>query len=61
MQAIQQGGAKALRGQVGQAASGMAAQTVGAMVPKLPASLPSMPSLKSLATPPGGQTPGFAG
>jgi type VI secretion system secreted protein VgrG len=33
----------------------MAAQTVGAMVPKLPAPLPSMPTL------PLGQTPGFAG
>ncbi|MFS2100437.1 type VI secretion system Vgr family protein [Variovorax sp. Varisp85] len=55
VQAIQQGGAKALLGQVGQAAGGMAAQTVGAMVPKLPAPLPSMPTL------PLGQTPGFAG
>eukprot|EP01035_Chromulina_nebulosa_P039375 gene39375-53231_t len=48
VQAIQQGGAKTLLGQVGQTATGMAAQTVGAMVPRLPALLP-------------GQTPGFAG
>jgi type VI secretion system secreted protein VgrG len=52
VQAIQQGGAKAVLGQVGQTATGMAAQTMGAMVPKLPASLPALLP---------GQTPGFAG
>jgi type VI secretion system secreted protein VgrG len=52
VQAIQQGGAKAVLGQVGQTATGMAAQTVGAMVPRLPASLPALLP---------GQTPGFAG
>jgi len=49
VQSLQQGGAKALLGQVGRTATGMATQVVGA---KLPASLPSLPSV---------QTPGFAG
>lgn len=58
VQAIQQGSAKALLGEVGQAARGMAAQTVGTMVPKLLAPLPSLQSLPAL---PRGQSPGFAG
>ncbi len=52
VQAIQQGGAKVVLGQVGQTATGMATQTMGAMVPKLPASLPALLP---------GQTPGFVG
>jgi type VI secretion system secreted protein VgrG len=56
VQALQQGGAKALLGQVAQAAPGMASR----LLPATPA-MPAMPAMPGLSDRMPGRTPGFAG